>query len=289
MIKLSVPFIGISEAVSLINNRAVIAVSGNMDMSPMAIIREIIRSELKQLHLLCSGSVAINADILIGAGIIDTIELSHITLGEFGFAPHYRRAAENGIVKTLDHSCPGFAAGLQAAVMGLPFMSVQGMLGTDYLKVRADFKVISNPFPPYQDIVLVPPIQPDVSIFHAYQADRSGNVIVNKMQNNRVLAQASKQVIVSVEEIVEVGHLNHSLGTLVPSQYITAIVEAPYGAYPTSCTPYYSMDRDYILKYVEASKSTEAFERYLHENIITYSNYTDYIHRFIRQESCYDI
>src|SRR3989304_2830275 len=117
-------------------------------------------------------------------------------------------------------------------------MPTRGVIGTDYLKVRPDFKVLRNPYGD-DDLVVVPAVNPAIAIFHAFRADREGNVIADRNQNNWLLAQAAEQVIVTVEEIVQPGDLiRESFDSVVSSIHINAIVHTPAGAHPTLCRGY---------------------------------------------------
>lgn len=235
----------------------------------MALIRELIRARKKDLAVVCAGAAAMNADLLIGSGLARSIEFSQIALGEFGFAPNFRRKLEQGGVAVREHACPSLAAALQAGASGIPFIPVRGLLGTDYMKVRSDFRVLANPYDPLESIAVVPAIRPDAALFHAYKADTKGNVIAFPGHNNRLLAQASRHTIVSVEEIVSPGELERHGGTIIPSVYITAVVHAPHGAYPTGCPGYYSIDGDRIRAYIEASRTEEAFHQYMDQVILS--------------------
>ena len=97
-------FINLQEAVDFIAPEKQIGISGNMVMSPMALIREIIRQGKRNLSLLFASSAAINADLLIGAKIAAQVEFPSISLGEYGAAPHFRRAVEQGDVAFKDHA-----------------------------------------------------------------------------------------------------------------------------------------------------------------------------------------
>jgi glutaconate CoA-transferase subunit A len=261
-------FISAAEAVQWIEDGSIVAISGNMDMSPMALIREVIRSGKRRLHVVCVGAAAINADLLIGADdAVRRLEFSQVTLGEYGFAAHFRRRFERGTIEGLEHACPTLAAALQAGASDIPFLPVRGLLGTDYMVIRPDFKVIVNPYDDRETIAIVPSIRPDVALFHAYKADTDGNVIAHPSQNNRLLAQAARRTIVSVEEVVSPQELKREGGSVIPSVFITAIVQAPAGAHPTACPGRYPIDTAHIYKYAEASKSEEAWAEYLRKYV----------------------
>ena len=92
-----------AEAASLVKSGDRLVFSGNMDFSPMALIREVIKQGTKNLHLISSSSAAINADLPIGAGAVASVEFPQIALGEFGLAPHFRKAVESGRIQYRDH------------------------------------------------------------------------------------------------------------------------------------------------------------------------------------------
>lgn len=94
---------GLPEAAALIKNGDHLVFSGNMELAPMAIIREIIKQGTCNLHLISSASAAINADMLIGSGAVDSVEFPQIAFGEYGLAPHFRKTAESGRIKYRDH------------------------------------------------------------------------------------------------------------------------------------------------------------------------------------------
>ena len=86
------------------------------------------------------------ADLLIGAGCVETLETSAVSLGEFGLAPRFTAAILAGSIRMKDATCPALHAGFQAAEKGVPFMPLRGLIGSDVLAHRPDWKVIDNPF-----------------------------------------------------------------------------------------------------------------------------------------------
>lgn len=146
-------------------------------------------------------------------------------------------------------------------------MPVRGLVGTDYTRVRADFKVIQDPFTG-EEVVVVPPITPDVAFIHALKGDPEGNVLVDRVEDDHLLAQASKRVIASVEDIVSPRALQETPeGMFVSGLYITALVHAPHGAYPTGCRGLYEHDPAQIRAYIEAAKTAEGLQAYLREKV----------------------
>jgi glutaconate CoA-transferase, subunit A len=142
-------------------------------------------------------------------------------------------------------------------------MPVRGFIGSDYLKARPDFKTIQDPFTG-EEVVVVPPITPDIALIHALKGDAEGNLLVDRIEDDHLLAQASQRVIASVEEVLPAGALAETPGGLfVSGIYVTAVVHAPQGAYPTACRGYYAHDPIQVRRYMEAAKSPEVFRAYL--------------------------
>ncbi len=147
----------------------------------------------------------------------------------------------------------------------MPFMPVRGIIGTDYLKIRSDFKVLDNPYGDDQ-VVVVPAIEPDIALIHAKKADLSGNVLVDRFENDPLLARASKNVFVSCEEMVQNVYDDFTVEDIViPSIYIDGIIPLPGGARPTQCHGYYDFDGETIKKYIKASKDESALQGFLNE------------------------
>src|SRR3990170_2283912 len=112
---------------------------------------------------------------------------------------------------------------LQAGVMNVPFAPVRGLLHTDYMKVRPDFRTIANPYDPAEEIALVPAIAPDVAVFHGFRGDRFGNVVTSGTIDAKLIAQASRVTLASVEQVVD-GDLAREphTGALVSGMHVRA-------------------------------------------------------------------
>jgi glutaconate CoA-transferase subunit A len=151
--------------------------------------------------------------------------------------------------------------------MGIPFIPVKGILGSDYLNIENGLKVTQNPYD-HNEIAVVQAIRPDVAIAHGFKGTQSGYALIDKMTTSLLAIQASKRTIISVEEIVsEDGLLPNHQQVLVQPIYVGALVHAPKGAYPTGCPGYYDRDDTQIQTYMKASKSQNTFDVYLREFI----------------------
>ena len=131
----------------------------------MAAIRALVRRGAKQLRLWCLPSAGLQADLLIGAGCVASIECSGVSLGEFGAAPRFRRAAESGTVRIVDSTCQAMYAAVQAGEKGMPFVGLRGIVGSDVLTHRDDWQTMQNPFASDEDpVVVLPAVRPDIAL-----------------------------------------------------------------------------------------------------------------------------
>src|SRR5213080_4786693 len=191
----------VEEALAPITDGCVLAVPREASGVAMAATRALIRRGVKGLHLIALPTSSLQADLLIGAGCVETIETSAVSLGEFGPAPRFTAAVTAGTIRVKDAICPALHAAFQAAEKGVPFMPLRGLIGSDVLAQRKDWKVIDNPFGNDDPIVLLPAIRPDVALFHAPMADREGNVWVGRQRELVTMAHASERTIVTIEKL----------------------------------------------------------------------------------------
>jgi glutaconate CoA-transferase subunit A len=260
----------IDALVADIANGAVIAAMKDTSGAPMALARALVRKGVRDLHLVNMPTGGLFADVLIGAGCVATVEGGGVSLGEYGQAPCFVRAVKSGAVRPLDTTCPAVYAALQAGEKGIPFMPMRGLIGSDILTYRSDYKVIDNPLlPPGANapdpVVLIPAIRPDVALIHAPLADREGNLWVGRDHELRILAHAARRTVATVEEVVD-GNFNADplrAAGLVPALYVDAIALAPRGALPRGMPGLYDEDALAIAAYVRAAETPEGFRTWL--------------------------
>lgn len=253
------------EAVSrFIKDGNTVAIGGcGRNRSPMALIREVIRQNKKDLHIV-GREKGMDFDILIGANCVKKVSFAMVSLEEFGLAMNFRRKIEKGEVKVDEHACYSIISALRAAKMGVSFLPIGGMLESDVLKVSKSMKEINCPFTG-QRLVAVKAIKPDVVLIHAHGADKYGNIItVGSLFEDVLMAQAAERTIVTVEEILSSEEIRKNpYLTTIPYIYVTALVHKPKGAWPTSCNAFYDSDDEHIKLYAQAAKTEEEFKEYL--------------------------
>ncbi|QUS38710.1 CoA synthetase [Tardiphaga alba] len=232
----------------------------------MAMTRLIIERKTRNLDLVCVPTGGLQVDQLIGAGLVRSVETSAVSLGEAGGAPRFNAAVKDGAIQLKDATCPAIHAGLMAAQKGSPFMPMRGLIGSDLLRHRSDWQVINNPLADGGDpIVLIPAINPDVTIFHAPMADRFGNVWIGRRRELAAMAYASATTLVTVERIVDESLLANEMSAagVLPALYVTEVAVAPKGAWPYGLWGEYASDTAEIVRYARAARTAEGFADYM--------------------------
>jgi glutaconate CoA-transferase subunit A len=255
----------LNEALSCIADGAMLAVPREVSGVPMAATRALIRRGVKNLHLVALPTSSLQADLMIGAGCVKTLETSAVSLGEYGPAPRFTAAVTAGAIEMKDATCPALHAAFQAAEKGVPFMPLRGLIGSDILKYRDDWKVISNPFGNDDPIVLLPAIKPDVVLFHAAMADRFGNVFIGRTRELMTMAHAADKTVVTVETIHDGNLLDDPVlgAATLPGFYVEAIAVAERGAWPLPLPDTYGADGEHLALYAKMAAGEDGFAEYL--------------------------
>ena len=172
---------------------ALLALPPDYSLVAMEAVRALIRRKAKGLRLLGVPILGLSADLLIGAGCVAELETSAVSLGEAGLAPRFTAAVEGNEIRVKEATCPALHAGLLAAERGLPWAPVGGILGSDLVAQRPDWKVRDG-------VLTIPAIKPDVALFHARWADEAGNVWVGRRRELATAAHAASLSLVTYEE-----------------------------------------------------------------------------------------
>jgi glutaconate CoA-transferase, subunit A len=261
----------LDEALAPIIDCCVLAVPRETSGVAMAATRALVRRGIKRLHLVALPTSTLQADLLIGADCVETLETSAVSLGEFGPAPRFTAAILAGEIHMKDATCPALHAQFQAAEKGVPFMPLRGLIGSDLMAHRPDWKVVDNPFGNDDPIVLLPALKPDVALFHAPLADRDGNVYIGTQRELVTMAHAAARTIVTVEDIHEADLLRDPLlaAGCLPGFYVEAIAVERRGAWPLALPERYGIDAAHMREYARLAASQDGFaqylDRYVHE------------------------
>lgn len=221
---------------------------------PMAAVRELIRAGRRDIHAITVvGSV--DMDLLAAAGALGHLSFSMVTMEAFGLAPNVRKAVESGTLPFTEYTGLGLLIGLEAQGRGVPYLPYRGPFGSDIpARYPGIYATSTCPFTG-EELTAVRALQPDVAIVHALRADAEGNAQWDGTSGPDVeMAKAARKVIVTCEEVVDRDVIvRNAHMTKLPGYYVEAVIEAPFGAHPTSHIPRYAMDAWELMDYAGAA------------------------------------
>lgn len=254
----------LKNAISLISDGDRLAIGGNtFHRGPGSAVHEIVRQRKRGLDLIKTAG-AYDIDLLCAAGCAASVSAGYVGYETvLGLAPSFRRTVEGGTVRATEHACYTVIAGLRAAIQGVPFMPVAGLLESDLLVAR-DFRLVQDPYSD-EEVVAIPAIQPDVAIIHVHESDQLGNAVIHGSHFEDVLMiQAAKRVILTAERIVDGSAFgSNPARATISSLYIDAVVDAPNGAWPFGLAEEYGPDVEFMGRLVAVGKNAEMTTQFI--------------------------
>jgi glutaconate CoA-transferase subunit A len=241
---------------------------------PMAIVREIVKSDLTDLTIVTFGGPDLGA--LCRAGKVKRAVYAFVAPDVAGATNKnspvldglFRKARQNGTIEDEPYDEGMVLLGLQAAAWRVPFLPTRVGLGSDLLRDNPKLKTITSPYDDGDELIAMPALELDAAIVHMNRADERGNATYHGPDPyfDDLMVMASKQAFVSTERIVDTAELLKEAppqALRINRAYVTGVVEVPGGAAPTSCEPDYERDEDLHGKYMAAAKSDEAWDEFL--------------------------
>jgi glutaconate CoA-transferase, subunit A len=255
------------------------------DRIASALLHEIVRQKKQGLgfaghtathdyQILCAGNQT-------GRGqLLKRVDIAYIVgLEARGLSPHARRVSESGDVEFCEWTNYSLAVRFQAAAMGVPFLPIRTMLGTDTFRFSAA-KTIECPFTK-TPLVAVPALWPDVAVIHVHEADMYGNCrIKGTSVADKEVARAAKNLIVSCERIVSNEEIRSDpTSTVIPYFCVNAVCHVPYGSFPGNMPYEYYSDEDHLREWLTIEKDPDAHLQFLDEIIFSTESFGQYIDR----------
>lgn len=242
---------------------------------PMSVVREIVRQGKKHLRL--AGQGLLEIDFLVAAGLVDAMDITYVGYEVLGLSNILRRAAESGKVKLVEWSNGAMAWRFKAAAMGVPFVPVRSMLGSDTLKYSSA-KVVKDPFTGIP-VTLLPALILDVGIIHVHRADKYGNAQIEGISGFAFeMARASKRLIISTEELIPTEEIQrYPERTIIPWFLVDAVVVAPFGSHPGEMCYRYERDQEHLLEFLKAAETEETTQQYLQKYVYGPKNHQEYL------------
>lgn len=287
--------IDLAEAAALVPDGVTISFgSFTTQRHPMAFVYELIRLKRRNLYLF-GHSPGGDWDILIGGGCVKRVELACEADEAFNtIGPRWRLAVERGEIEWEDYSNFAMVARFAAGAMGIPFMPIRSLLGSDLLLKQAltaeqraaeprtsssKHHVVESPFDPGDRVVLVPAIHTDFAVLHVQKAGINGTVRIEG-QTFADIEQAlcADEVIVTAEEIVDDDTLRQEPErNALPYFAVKHICHVPFGSHPYAVFNYYDYDPHQLKIYHEHATQDASFERYLNQFVYGVKNHAEYL------------
>jgi len=243
---------------------------------PMSLVNEVVRQGKKDL--LVAGQGVLELDMLLAASLVKKMDITYAGLEVYGVSNCLRREVESGRVETcVEWSNAAFAGRFKAAAMGVPFIPLRSMLGSDTLKYSSA-KVVRDPFTG-DPICLIPALILDVGLIHVHRADKYGNAQIDGISGFAAeMARASRTLIVSTEEIVDTEEFRRRPDrTIIPYYLVDGVVHAPFGSHPGEMCYLYQRDEDQIREWVKAAETPETTRAYLDKYIYGVRDHREYL------------
>lgn len=247
----------------------------------MSVSHEIIRQRIGNLHV-SSVNPAYGVDILIGAGLVTSVESGCLNMERLGLPRNFCRAVEAGTLKSEDFEHLGMTMRYLAGALGISFIPTKAELGSDIVVHQAlDAKKVQiGPCPFTGEIyAILPACTPDLAVVFATQADEFGNTqIQGTAFADEYIAKAARQIIVVAEQIVTTEEIRmRPQDTLIPSYRVNALIHEPWGAHPTASPGHYDYDYEALQEYQQAARDAASFKAYIQKYILDVKDFKEYL------------
>jgi glutaconate CoA-transferase subunit A len=232
---------------------------------PMALVREILRSPLKDLTVVTYGGP--DAGLLCKYGKVKKLIYGFVSLDSIALEPHFRQARQAGAFQAAELDEGMLQWGLRAAAYHLPFLPTRAGLGSDVLRINPDLRMVRSPYADGEELVAMPALELDAAIIHMNRGDGRGNgqFLGPDPYFDDLFCLAAKKRFMSVEKLVSTEQLSKegSLYTMkINRTMVDGVVETPNGAHFTECPPDYSRDEAFQKEYAATAKDADAWAQF---------------------------
>ena len=256
----------LEEVVSTLKDGMTIGIGGwGSRRKPMAFVRAIVRSGVKDLTLVTYGGPDVG--ILLRTGQVKKVIYGFVSLDSIPLEPHFRKARQAGAVEVMELDEGMFQLGLRAAAWRLPFLPTRAGLGSAVLEHQPEIKTVRSPYQDGEELVAMPALRLDAAFVHVNRADKAGNgqVLGPDPYFDDLFCMAAERAFVSAEEIVPTEDLLKDAplqSILIDRMMVEAVVEAKGGAHFTECPPNYGRDEAFQKQYAATAKDPAAWDAF---------------------------
>jgi glutaconate CoA-transferase, subunit A len=273
----------LDEAAALVPDGATVGIGGStLSRTPLAMIWALIRAGRRDL--VCTRGISSSeSELLFAAGACRHLITSWFSLGiVWGVSRIMRAYTETGRARFEEWSHLAMGLRFRAGAMGVPFLPMRSLLGSDVMAQLADARMIDCPFTG-EKVVLVPALNPDVALIHVQRCDAYGNAQIDGLPFLDLdLALAANRVILTTERIISNDQIRrHPDQTKIPFVCVDAVVAAPFGCAPHECYGVYEPLFDHLDGYAAALRpdAEQGIRDYLNRYFFQPKSWTDYLDR----------
>jgi len=271
----------LEEAVALVPDGASVGIGGStLSRTPMAMIWALIRARRKDLF--CARSItSSDGELLFASGTSRHILTSWFSQGiVWGVSRIMRLYTETGRARFEEWSHMAVGLRFRAGAMGVPFLPMRSMMGSDVIGQLAEARQIDCPFTG-EKLVLVPALNPDFALIHVQRCDAYGNAQIDGLPFMDVdLAMAANRVILTTERIVSNDQIRRAPDhTKIPFMAVDAVVEVPFGSAPHECYGLYEPLFRHLDAYAAQIRqdAEEGIRAYLERYFYAPKSWTEYL------------
>jgi acyl CoA:acetate/3-ketoacid CoA transferase alpha subunit len=256
----------LAEAIAELRDGMTIGIGGwGSRRKPMAVVREILRTDLKDLTIVSYGGPDLG--LLCAAGKVKRACFGFVSLDSIPLEPHFRAARQNGAIETFELDEGMFQWGLYAAATRLPFLPTRAGLGSDVLKLNPQLRTVRSPYGDGEELVAMPALELDVAFVHMNRADTSGNgqYLGPDPYFDDLFCMAAKRRFMTCEKLIRSDEFlkEGSIHTLLINRTMTdGVIETRRGAHFTECPPDYGRDEAFQREYAASAKDPGAWQAF---------------------------
>ena len=238
---------------------------------PMALVREILRSPLRDLTLVAYGGP--EAGMLCAAGKLRKLVFGFVSLDVIPLEAHFRQARQAGTLEVMELDEGMLQWGLRAAALRLPFLPTRAGLGSDILPLSPEIRTVQSPYEDGETLVAMPALRLDAALLHVNRADARGSsqLLGPDPFFDEWFARAAQCTYLSCEELAAPGAFDDPdlarAAMPIERSLVTGVTCAPCGAHPTSCAPGYGIDAAHLKEYSAAAKEEGGWQAYFEKYI----------------------
>ena len=257
---------------------------------------ELIRQKKQDLYIE-GGPSGGDIDMLIGAHLVKAISVSYFANSGYSMVcRRFREAIEKGTILFEDYSLDVHTIAYHGAALGLSYVPVKNMLGSDLVNKwgiseeerknhpklpSKKYVIADDPFEPGSKLCLVPTPRIDAALIHVQMASPDGTCRIEGLPFQDLdIAMAAKHTIISCDHLVTDEEMHrHPERNSLTGLCIDAVVHMPYGAYPSQCFSLYDYDSSFYLNYEKISKTQESFDVFLNDYVYGSKDHEEFLEK----------